>query len=850
MLKDKVMQSPVEGVYMEEERRTLALSYLITNLFEAKSLDKCLDVAIKGLSMLDFFQSQITLLEDGCFVVKRNHMDKKYQFLLERIGMPKFLGHKIDARSSFISHLLNSKIVTTLDIKDTVKVRLEDIIKEYLPKEGGTSKRLGIVTRVVSIIPKKIDLLMLPLNYQGKVIGAVGISSTSLGRKDFFFLQNLCKLFAQAFEKVQTRDDLRKSEEKLRSIFSSSPDAVTVTDLNGNITECNQATLDLHGYSSKEEVIGKSAFAFIAKKDHKSAMENLKKTLEQGSVRNIEYTFLTKDGREFSAELSASVIKDSLGNATGFVAITKDITERKQMEEKFKESEERFRNLFESIQNPLGVFVGREWRLVDYNNAFKRLSGYTDEELKDKTFLDFVHPDDHALVLEKYRTGYPEEKLPLVYEIRAVNKKGEIIPLEISVSTYKVKGKVVGIEVIHRDITERKKIEQEIAAQRAFRESVLNSMVDGIATVDLEGVQTYVSPSFCKMVGYEKSELERSKPPFLYWPPEKLEGMIPKFELQVFREKDFLQLVETVFRRKNGEQFPVSITVSKLRDDEGKVVGSLACVRDLTEKKVMEEKLKEYAEHLEERVEERTRQLKKAQEQLLKSERLAAIGELATMVGHDLRNPLQAIENATYYLNNELSRLPPSIAHAHPQKAIEMLHIISDSVNYADKIIRDLQDFSATKKLTLKKTNINAIVKEAQSQVEAPENVELVTELGHLPEIKVDKDMIKRVFLNLALNGIQAMENGGRLKVSTKKTKEFVEVSFEDTGIGMSKENMEKLFKPFFTTKAKGMGMGLAICKKLVDPHGGSIKVESEEGKGSTFTVKLPIQRESEGENP
>jgi len=109
--------------------------------------------------------------------------------------------------------------------------------------------------------------------------------------------------------------------------------------------------------------------------------------------------------------------------------------------------------------------------------------------------------------------------------------------------------------------------------------------------------------------------------------------------------------------------------------------------------------------------------------------------------------------------------------------------------------------------------------------------------------------MIKRVFLNLAVNGIQAMkENGGRLKVSTKERRGFVEVSFKDTGVGMSKESMEKIFTPFFTTRAKGMGMGLAICKKLVDAHGGSIEVESEEGKGTTFTVKLPIQQENGGE--
>jgi len=177
-----------------------------------------------------------------------------------------------------------------------------------------------------------------------------------------------------------------------------------------------------------------------------------------------------------------------------------------------------------------------------------------------------------------------------------------------------------------------------------------------------------------------------------------------------------------------------------------------------------------------------------------------------------------------------------------------MLQIINESVNYADKIIRDLHDFSATKKPTLKKTNINAIVKETLSQVETPENVKLITELGHLPEIKADQDMIKRIFLNLAINGIQAMEKGGTLKVSTKKTGGAIEVSFKDTGIGISEEDMKKIFIPFFTTRAKRVRMGLPICKKFVEGHGGRIEVESQVGKGTIFTVRLPILKDNGGE--
>ena len=139
-------------------------------------------------------------------------------------------------------------------------------------------------------------------------------------------------LFRDITERKKAEEALRKSEEKLRNIFISSPDATIISDLNGNIIECNQATLDVGGYSSKEELIGKNGFWFIAKKDHERAMKNMKKTLEQGSVKNIEYTFLTKDGLEYPAELSASVMRDDSGNPIGFIAITKDVTERKRLE--------------------------------------------------------------------------------------------------------------------------------------------------------------------------------------------------------------------------------------------------------------------------------------------------------------------------------------------------------------------------------------------------------------------------------------------------------------------------------------------------------------------------------------
>jgi signal transduction histidine kinase len=267
---------------------------------------------------------------------------------------------------------------------------------------------------------------------------------------------------------------------------------------------------------------------------------------------------------------------------------------------------------------------------------------------------------------------------------------------------------------------------------------------------------------------------------------------------------------------KNNNPIPVELSATSI-DFRGRPA-DLLVVRDIRERKRIEEERK-------------------------KLEKLAAIGELATMVGHDLRNPLQSIENAIYYLENECVSQPQC---PFPQKAKEMLHVIDSSISYADKIIRDLQDFSATRAPALTKTDINTFVKETLSEVKLPEHITLRTKFGQLSEIDVDQDQMKRVFLNLTTNAIQAMEDRGTLTISTKQTAGFTEISFTDTGIGIPKENMKKIFTPLFTTKAKGMGMGLPICKKFVENHKGSIQVQSEAGKGTTFTVKIPITQSAE----
>ena len=245
--------------------------------------------------------------------------------------------------------------------------------------------------------------------------------------------------------------------------------------------------------------------------------------------------------------------------------------------------------------------------------------------------------------------------------------------------------------------------------------------------------------------------------------------------------------------------------------------------------------LKEYAEQLELKVQERTRELKESQEKLLKAERLAAIGQLAGQVGHDLRNPLTGILGAAYYLKRTLTNLD--------EKCRKMLEIIEKDAKYANKIIEDLLEFSREYvHLNPITTSIRHLVDNALTKVTVPDNVKIMNLTSFKHKVEVDADHMTRVFVNLITNAIDAMPNGGVLRIWSRISDKHVKVFFKDTGIGIPKENLDKIWGPLFTTKAKGMGLGLSICKRIVEAHGGSIKVKSKVGVGTTFTVILPLK--------
>jgi signal transduction histidine kinase len=264
---------------------------------------------------------------------------------------------------------------------------------------------------------------------------------------------------------------------------------------------------------------------------------------------------------------------------------------------------------------------------------------------------------------------------------------------------------------------------------------------------------------------------------------------------------------------------------------------------EIAERKRAEEALKEYSERLQEMVEQRTQELREAQEQLIRRERLEVLGQLAGGVGHELRNPLGVISNAVYYLKMVI---PDS-----DQAIREYLDIISSEVLNAEKIVSDLLDFSRTTRADKETPAVSDLVNQALAKRPLPQNVEVMAQFAaDLPPVFVDPRQIRQVLVNLISNACDAMPGGGRLIIGAQADGDRLALSVTDTGCGIPQENLRKVFEPLFTTKAKGIGLGLAVSRSLAEVNGGTIEVHSpspmlQPAQGTTFTLVLPTREKA-----
>jgi PAS domain S-box-containing protein len=322
-------------------------------------------------------------------------------------------------------------------------------------------------------------------------------------------------------------------------------------------------------------------------------------------------------------------------------------------------------------------------------------------------------------------------------------------------------------------------------------------------------VLTYLSERVVSMLGFEPREFI-GHPEFWesHVPPEDVRSVLAEMS-GLWKEGQ--HAFEYRFLHRDGTYRWIREEAKMVRDADGKPTEVNGYWIDVTERRQM-------------------------QEELAKSQRLATIGELAAMVGHDLRNPLTGIAAATYSLKKTLG---PKTS----KKEKEMLQLIEQGIEHSDKIITDLLEYSMGIQLELTQTDAKSIIRDSLMSMKIPRGIRVVDSTKTEPPIELDVDKIRRVLVNLIWNAVDAMPRGGTLKIASRKSNGNLEVSITDTGVGITNETMKDLWTPLHTTKAKGMGLGLPVAKRLVEAHRGHINVETKLGKGSTFTVTIPLER-------
>jgi len=371
-------------------------------------------------------------------------------------------------------------------------------------------------------------------------------------------------------------------------------------------------------------------------------------------------------------------------------------------------------------------------------------------------------------------------------------------------------------------------------------EGLLESAPDGIIIADSRGNVILVNSQTEKMFGYPRGEL-LGQPieifvPVRYQPPHALHR---ETYYSAPTTRTMGTGLELSARRRDGSEFPVEISLSPLKTEEGILV--TAIIRDVTERYKAAEALRKAHDELELRVRERTAALLKAtaenehiQAQLYRTEKLAEIGQLAAGVAHEIRNPLAGIRGAIEVLRE--NTLPYEVRQ---QLMVEILQRV-DRLNHA---VQDLLEYAKPMSPTKVQIQLNDLLDSAiEGLMHDPklQKIEVVKHIRCRAVVNTDPMLVERIFINIFLNAVQAMENGGRLEITLDQQDGQALIAFTDAGSGIPPEHLDSIFNPFFTTRAKGSGLGLALCKKYVEELGGSIRVKSELGKGSTFLVFLP----------
>jgi len=500
------------------------------------------------------------------------------------------------------------------------------------------------------------------------------------------------------------------------------------------------------------------------------------------------------------------------------LSIYRDITVRKQREQKLHASQEDFKNLFEHMAT--GVFISsKEGKFLNANQALLDMLGYKSKEafLNIDLPLDlYVRPEDR----DTFKQMMERDGRVIDYEVEFKRKDGSTIPILLTGhARYDHQGNIIGYEGLNVDLTRRKLMEKELKEAYDFMNKIVQSSPNSITATDMKGNILIWNQAAEETLGYKAGDVIGKMNIRKIYP----EGIARKV-MQMLRSDEYggvgrLSTYPMVYVRHDGQVVEGNLSAAIIYDTKGKEIASVGLFVDLRDRLEME------------------RALRHTQEQLLQSEKLAAMGRLTSQVAHELNNPLYGIMNTLELLKTEIS--PDN----RRRKILEMA--LSETVRLSD-LLRKMLSFSKPDQEERHPVDINSVLDEIlllhEKQLKE-NNISIKYRLADgLGLINASKNQLRQVFLNMVANARDAMVNGGTLTVSTAPDGDNVVIDITDTGSGIREEYIDKIFDSFFTTKGevKGVGLGLSVCYGFIKEHGGEIEVKSQEGVGTTFSIRLP----------
>ncbi|NNF99050.1 MAG: PAS domain S-box protein [Desulfobacteraceae bacterium] len=520
---------------------------------------------------------------------------------------------------------------------------------------------------------------------------------------------------------------------------------------------------------------------------------------------------------------SYRLIEVPIRNIDGTISklnIYRDITNRKDTEAKLKATEEDYRRLFENVS--VGVYVSsKKGRMINANKALLDMLGYS--RIDDFLSLDiqkdmYLNPEDRS----NFQALIEKNGRVVDYEVDFKNKNGDRVPVLLNSHVrYDSAGNILGYEGICVDQSHRKKMEQQIKEAHDFLNNIIQTSPNSIIGTDMNGDVIIWNQGAEETMGYRADEiLGRMNVENLY-PEGMARKMMKKIRSDEYGGRGKLRAYPMTFRKKNGESVEGSISANIICNDKKEEIASVGIFVDLEERLEMERKLGH------------------TQEQLLQSEKLAAMGRLTSQIAHELNNPLYGIMNTLELMKTEIS---PTNKR---RRLLDMA--LSETVRLTD-MLRKMLSFSKPDQEERKPFDINTIIDEIlllhEKQLRENDikiHAQLTPDLG---PVYASKNQLRQVFLNMVSNARDAMPEGGTLSVTTDLAAKKIRITISDDGTGIKPEHVDKVFEAFFTTKTdsvKGVGLGLSVCYGFIQDHGGDIHVESEWGTGTTFFITLPV---------